>query len=250
MTRLALLLATLLALGGEAPAFAFVDGVMATAESPPPETVVLLHGLWRGPRSMRRLAAALEESGFAVVNVAYDSTEKTFDEILDEVRSALDSADVDEAPRLHFVTFSLGGIVLRGLLAADPPDNLGRIVMLAPPNHGSEIVDALGDARWFRAVLGPTATELGTSATSLPNRLPVPAAELGVIAGTRSWNPIGSLLIPGDDDGAVSIESTKLEGMDDHTLVPRTHTFVMNDRRVAAAVVRFLRFGRFAHPAT
>lgn len=71
-----------------------------------------------------------------------------------------------------------------------------------------------------------------------------------MIAGTRSWNPIGSLLIPGDDDGAVSIESTKLEGMVDHTLVPRTHTFVMNDRRVAAAVVRFLRSGRFANPAT
>ena len=249
MRRVALALAVLLALGVEAPAPTRAEDVVATTEAPR-ETVVLLHGLLRGPRSMRRLAAKLEESGFDLVNVAYDSTEQTFDEILDEVRDALDAADVDEAPRLHFVTFSLGGIVLRGLLATDAPDNLGRIVMLAPPNHGSEIVDALGDARWFRAILGPTATELGTTAASLPNTLPVPAAEFGVIAGTRSWNPIGSLLIPGDDDGTVSVESTKLAGMVDHALVPRTHTFVMNDRRVAAAVVQFLRSGRFADPAT
>ena len=249
MTRVALVLAALLALGAEAPRLAHADDALTTAESPR-ETVVLVHGLWRGPRSMRRLAARLEESGYDVVNVAYDSTEKTFDEILDEVRAALDSADVDEAPRLHFVTFSLGGIVLRGLLAGDVPDNLGRIVMLAPPNHGSEIVDALGDTFLFRVVFGPTAMALGTSAASLPNTLPVPAAEFGVIAGTRSWNPVGSMLIPGDDDGAVSIESTKLAGMVDHALVPRTHTFVMNDGRVAAAVVRFLRSGRFANPAT
>jgi triacylglycerol lipase len=249
MTRFALALAMLLALGIEAPAPALAEDAVATAEAPR-EAVVLLHGLLRGPRSMRRLATKLEESGFEIVNVGYDSTEKTFDEILDEVRDALGAADVDDAPRLHFVTFSLGGIVLRGLLAADPPDNLGRIVMLAPPNHGSEIVDALGDTFLFRAVFGPTAVALGTSAASLPNTLPVPAAEFGVIAGTRSWNPIGSLLIPGDDDGTVSIESTKLAGMVDHTVVPRTHTFVINDRRVAAAVVRFLRSGRFADPAT
>ena len=249
MKRVALVLAALFALVAEGPRFSHADDAVAAAESPR-ETVVLLHGLLRGPRSMRRLAANLEEAGFDVVNVAYDSREQTFDEILDEVRSALDSADVDDAPRLHFVTFSLGGIVLRGLLADDAPDNLGRIVMLAPPNHVSEIVDALGDTFLFRAVFGQTAVALGTSAASLPNTLPVPTAEFGVIAGTRSWNPIGSLLIPGDDDGAVSIESTKLEGMVDHTVVPRTHTFVMNDQRVAEAVVWFLRSGRFVNPAT
>jgi triacylglycerol lipase len=210
------------------------------------EAVVLLHGLGRGPRSMRRLERRLEDAGYTVANLRYDSTEKDFDALVEDLGRTLDDLEVDRAPRLHFVTFSLGGIVLRGYLARETPANLGRIVMIAPPNHGSEIVDAVGDERWFRAILGPTAAVLGTSPSSLPSSLPPPSAEFGVIAASRSWNPIGSWLIPGDDDGAVSIESTRLAGMTDHLVVKSNHTLVKNDREVAAAVVRFLERGRFS----
>ncbi len=151
---------------------------------------------------------------------------------------------------LHFVGHSLGGILIRAYLAEDSPDRVGRVVMLAPPNHGSELVDALGDSALFRWALGPSGQVLGTDRNSLPNRLPPPAVEVGVIAGTGSVNPIGSLVIPREDDGTVSVSSTRLEGMTDFLVVPSSHAFIMQSEKVAAQVVHFLRHGRFLHEAS
>ncbi len=151
---------------------------------------------------------------------------------------------------LHFVGHSLGGILIRAYLAEDSPDRVGRVVMLAPPNHGSELVDALGDSALFRWALGPSGQVLGTDRNSLPNRLPPPVVEVGVIAGTSSVNPIGSLVIPEDDDGTVSVSSTRLEGMTDFLVVRSSHTFIMQSEEVAAQVVHFLRHGRFLHEAS
>src|ERR1035437_545512 len=99
--------------------------------------------------------------------------------------------------------------------------------MLAPPNQGSEVVDKLGRLSLFRWINGPAGQQLGTSGNSLPNQLPVPPVEVGVIAGTRSINWFLSALIPGPDDGKVSVERTKLAGMADFAAVDTTHTFIM-----------------------
>ena len=147
--------------------------------------------------------------------------------------------------RVHFVTHSLGGILVRAILAESPPPHLGRVVMLAPPNHGSEVVYELGDSALFRAVLGPTAAQLRTSPDSLPNRLGPPDFDLGIIAARKSLDPIGSALIPGPDDGAVSLESVRLEGASDFLVVAANHTFIMSREDVALPVGHFLRYGRF-----
>jgi pimeloyl-ACP methyl ester carboxylesterase len=212
------------------------------------ETVILLHGLARTDRSMRPLEEHLSLAGFRVYNLRYPSTDLAPEELVAHLHTRI-SGCCEGAPRVHFVTHSLGGILTRAYLAAHPVPNLGRVVMLAPPNRGSEYVDAFADSKLFQAAFGPTGTQLGTGPESLPNRLPPPDFELGVVAGTRSVNPVSGIVIPGENDGTVSVESTQLPGMTDFIAVPVSHTFIMQSDEVAAHVVEFLRRGRFLHPA-
>ncbi len=149
--------------------------------------------------------------------------------------------------RLHWVTYSLGGLVARSFLAAAGERHRGRLVMLATPNHGSEIVDAIGHLAIFRLAFGELATQLGTANDGLAKRLDVPDAEIGVIAGSRWINPVGRWLLDSEHDGSVTVDSTRLEGMTDHIVVPRTHTFLMNGPEVAREVAHFLHHGRFDH---
>jgi pimeloyl-ACP methyl ester carboxylesterase len=208
------------------------------------DRVVLLHGLGRSHWSMMPLETRLEDAGFEVANLGYPSTELDPDGLVAYVESAI-AACCSDAPRLHFVTHSLGGIVVRGYLAKQHPTNLGRVVMLAPPNRGSELVDELGDWPLFSWILGPTAVQLGTRIDSFPNRLPAVDFDLGVIAGTESLNPIGSAILPAGNDGTVSIASTRVDGMRDFVAVPASHTFIMWSDDAADQVVKYLRNGRF-----
>jgi triacylglycerol lipase len=223
-----------------------VPAAGATSESAPP--VVLLHGLLRSSASMSRLAKVLGEQGFRVCNISYPSRHHPIEVLASEhVAPAISRCFPNETAPMHFVTHSMGGIVVRQLVGSGAVSPVGRVVMLAPPNHGSELVDEFGHWWLFRKINGPAVNELGTREDSVPARLGPATFEVGVLTGDRTTNPVMSAFLPDRDDGKVTVASARLDGMKDFLVIPASHTFIMRNATAITQVLHFLRQGRFLH---
>ena len=215
---------------------------MTKTKSP---NVVLLHGLGRASPSMAYLANRLQRASYSPRNLSYPSRKYSVEKLAANFVFPAIEESLESSEPVHFVTHSLGGIVVRQLAASKAKINIGRVVMLAPPNGGSEVVDTLANWAWFRALNGPAGKELGTSENDLPKSLGPASFEVGIIAGNRTVNPLLSRMIKDENDGRVSTENAKLEGMADFLVLPVSHPLIMLNRVVAEEVIHFLEFGVF-----
>jgi pimeloyl-ACP methyl ester carboxylesterase len=210
--------------------------------------VILLHGLARSEYSLRKLEGAARSAGHTVVNLGYPSRDKPIQALAEDViNRSLQQCRSANAEQIHFITHSLGGILVRYYLTRFELDNLGRVVMLSPPNQGSEAADSLHDLSLYKWINGPAGQQLVTGPDGLPARLGPVDFPLGIITGNRHAFFDGWLadLFPGQHDGKVSVERAKVEGMSDFLVVPNSHSFIMDDDEVIEQSLYFLRHGRF-----
>lgn len=231
--------------------FLFVLGYTASLHAQEPqrfdECVILLHGLARTSASMGDMEERLISEGYRVINVDYPSRHKRIEELSPlAIKKGLDFCRLNTAKKIHFVTHSLGGILVRYYLSKRPIPELGRVVMLAPPNKGSNVVDQFSDYPGYDLLNGPAGQQLGKDDKSIPLQLGPADFAVGIIAGDRSINLILSTAFDEPNDGKVSVEDTKLEGMKDFLVVHHSHPFIMESEDVIDQTVHFLKKGHFS----
>lgn len=217
-----------------------VNGKVTTGDC-----VVLLHGIGRTKITMSLLAGYFFLQGYDVINLDYASRQKPIELLAEDLDKALAERNAEKAGKVHFIGYSLGGLVIRACLGRRRPGNLGRVVMIGTPNHGSEVADFLKDWPLYQKYFGPAGQQL-TTGHGLGDMFGNIDYDLGVIAGKMSIDPVSSLfLLPGKNDGKVSVESTRIEGMKDHIVLNTTHTFMVNNPFVMKQACYFIEHGAF-----
>jgi len=211
------------------------------------ECIILIHGLARTSRSMKKAEKAFSSYGYKVINIDYPSRTSDIAQLTqDYIHPCIKQCESKNYQKIHFLTHSMGGILLRYYFSSQHLTNIGRTVMLAPPNQGSEIVDKLGHLKLFQFLNGPAGSQLGTTKNSIPNQLGNINFETGIISGNKTVNPLLSLLISGENDGKVAVESAKTQGMKEFLLVPNNHSFIMQKTQVIQQSLYFIQNGFFA----
>ncbi|NEI34130.1 alpha/beta fold hydrolase [Rhizobium leguminosarum] len=212
------------------------------------DTVLLFHGIARTKKSMTKLAGFLSGHGYRIVNVGYPSTKSSISDLIDIIRPEIDGAAKEAGDgRVHFVGYSMGGLIIRAFLTRYRPANLGRVVMVGTPNNGSQIADFLKNWPLYRKVYGPAGQQLITDQTAMTELFGTVDYELGIIAGNRTIDPVSSLIIGlgVPNDGKVSVESTCLDGASAHIVIPANHTFLPVNKTMWSQTLSFLQDGRF-----
>jgi triacylglycerol lipase len=226
------------------------EGSAATASAPDaatsPTIVFLVHGVTRGRLDMMTMEYGLKAKGFRTFNWGYNSVRRTIPEIADDMAEAMKPYS---GYRVHIVCHSMGCIVSRMYLTRHKPVNIGRMVMIAPPNRGATLADMFSSTTAYRLFFGPAGEQLRSGAAGLCESAGTPGCEFGIIAGGRG-NSKGFLsIIPGDDDTIVEVESTRLEGARDFIIVPYIHAKIQSMPRTIRETAHFLRNGRFTDGA-
>lgn len=226
--------------------FSFISVELLNAGDDAKDCVIVLHGMARTKHSMNIIEETLRQDGYIVWNETYPSTKQKIEvSSVNHIKKGLDFCKQNNTLKINFVTHSLGGILVRYYLQDNSISNLSKIVMLSPPNKGSELADHLKDTKFYQWITGPAGQQLGTTSTSLPNRMDEINATVGIITGNKTNDPWFSPIIPGIDDGKVSVERAKLDEMTDFLVVESGHSFIMRKESVLKQIKYFLKNGKF-----
>jgi pimeloyl-ACP methyl ester carboxylesterase len=219
-----------------------LDEIRKAKRIPPMKgrAVILLHGIFRSSHSLRWLGSQLADENVLPIAMDYPSTQVSIPSAAEYLHQVI--SNLEGIREIDFVTHSRGGLVVRAYLARHSDSRIRRMVMIAAPNQGAEMADLLKRNWFYRGLFGPAGRQLATD--DLIPELPTPNFEFAVIAGARGTPTGWNMLIPGDDDGTVTVESTKLAGAADFATVPSLHTFLIGEPAVVEMTRRFLDEGR------
>ncbi len=190
---------------------------------------------------MQPLARALQAEGFSTLNIPYPSGRLPIDILASRIRPQIQAISGDQT--VHFITHSLGGILARALMAGNPPWKTGKIIMLAPPNGGSEIVDWLKKHPLLHLALGPAGRSLGTDGA--PKTLPFfpDGTEVAVMMGKRCSIPVFRKLLDEENDGIVSAQKGRIHGLQGFSVIDADHTFIQMHPETIRLSLSFLKTG-------
>lgn len=222
-----------------------LDEIRSTLKLPPMHgrAVILVHGIVRSSKSFSRMHRRLKEEGYQVFGFDYPSTRVEIPASAEYLHGCIESLKgIDE---VNFVVHSMGGLLVRTYLAEHRDPRLGRMVMLGVPNLGAHMADRMKEVWLYQAVFGPAGQQLVRDPDGFIGSLPTPDFEFGIIAGSAGTGAGFNLLIPGEDDGTVALESTRLPGAADFVTVRGLHSFLMSQGSVIEYTIRFLNTGRF-----
>lgn len=226
--------------------YPYVDISYYSKQSDRQQHVVLLHGMFRSSVAMRPVEKYLQALGYKTTNISYPSTKYEIETLVEEhLKPKIEHLTNRDDITLHFATHSMGGILVRYYLQENQLKNLGRVVMIAPPNKGTPLAELFADSDWIDTRNNPAKAQLGADEESWVNQLSEGDFDLGVIAGDYNNNIVTSLLLPGDDDGVVSVQSTKLDSMKDFITVPAKHYRLRSNTSVLEQLGHFIKFGKF-----
>lgn len=209
--------------------------------------VIVLHGILLNANYMKVLASYIGAKGYSVININYPSTQKNLEELVESVWIDISSQLIENKP-VHFICYSMGGLLVRAMLNKYRPLMLGRVVLIGTPNNGSEIADFFKNNWFYKKIFGPAGQQLITDQSNIKHLFGIIDYDLGIIAGSMSLDPICSRLIKEKNDGKVSITSTKLAGMKDHIIIKSSHMFLPYSKQVLSQTVYFLQHGSFFRP--
>lgn len=226
---------------------AFTDIMPQTGADEPTHLVILVHGILRSGDSFGALPERLVAAGYAVAPISYASTRRRIADHAADLEALMDR--LTGVARVSFVTHSMGGLVVRQMLSQDGAWQsriaVDSVVMVAPPSHGSQVAAMMRDQAFYQLIYGEAGQELPNDVAEAVPTLAVP---FGVIAGGlgdgEGFNP----LVPGDDDGVVSVDEAHLAGEKDFLLIPALHSLILRRPETANAVLTFLKHGRFTDP--
>lgn len=208
------------------------------------EGIILLHGILRTAKCMNGLAKFLESNKFKVLNLNYPSSKYDIASIATSLNATINEF-ANQVTKIHFVGYSMGGLIIRAYLNLHRPDNLGRVVMLGTPNQGSEIADFLKDFFLYKKLYGPAGQQLITDQMSFKEIFGAINYELGVIAGVSPYYMVANKIIGRESDGRVSVVSTQINGMQDHVIIKSGHTLLPANKQAWQLTLNFLSKGSF-----
>lgn len=215
-------------------------------QSQPKECAILLHGIANPALVMSPFEIALKLNGFDTINIEYPSRDESIDRLSKYIHKALIKKDYHQYDTIHFIAFSLGALVLRAYLNHTTPSNMGRVVMLGPPNQGTEAADKLKDEWYYQLFFGKAGQEVTTDRFSDNDHIDY---ELGIIAGTKSGLAFADLFtkdpLPKPHDGIIPVENTKISGMKSHLCIDTTHAGLIAHPKAIDNAVEFIKTGNF-----